>query len=294
MSAFSLVLDIKAELGECPLWALAERVLYFVDIKRAAIHRLDPASGEHCTVTLPEEVGCIGLAKHGGFVAGLRSGIWLVAADGKLLQKLADNPEDQSISRFNDGMVDPAGRFIAGTVDETRSRGIASLYCYGKEGLTRLAGGLLTSNGTAFSPDGKTLYHSDTLRYTVFAYDYDVASGKISGKRVFAQWTPTDGDKGRPDGAAVDEDGCYWTALFEGARIQRYAPDGELLAEYPTPVICPTMLAFGGDDRRTLYVTSARVGRPAAELDRYPLSGGLFAMQVETPGLARPLFDINA
>jgi sugar lactone lactonase YvrE len=294
MTPFSLVLDLRAELGECPLWSTAENVLYFVDIKNATIHRFDPASGALSSVVLPEEVGCIGLAKAGGFVAGLRSGIWLVNPDGQLVRKLADNPEDQATSRFNDGMVDPAGRFIAGTVDETRSNGTASLYRYGKSGLATLMCGLLTSNGTAFSPDGRTLYHSDTLRYVAYAHAYDPATGLISDTREFIRFAPTDTDRSRPDGAAVDVEGCYWTALFEGGRVQRYAPDGTLLAEYATPALCPTMVAFGGADRKTLYVTSARVGRPEAELAQYPLSGGLFAMPVDVAGLAKPLFDINA
>lgn len=294
MSEFSLVLDLQAELGESPLWSASENVLYCVDIKRATIHRFDPASQVHSSVTLPEEVGCIGLNKDGGFIAGLRSGLWLVSATGELLRKLADNPEDQAISRFNDGTVDPLGRYIAGTVDETRADGIAGLYRYSKSGLARLMDGLLTSNGTAFSPDGRTLYHSDTLRYVVYAHDYQPATGTIAATREFIRFTSTSTDKGRPDGAAVDVEGCYWTALFEGGRVQQYAPDGTLLAELATPALCPTMVAFGGADRKTLYVTSARVGRSAKELARYPLSGGLFGMQVAVPGLEKPLFDINA
>ena len=216
-AGFDLVLDARTALGECPLWSVAEQVLYFVDIKQSRIHRLDPTNGSLRTLELPEEVGCIGLAKGGGFVAGLRSGLWLIASTGELLRKLADNPEDQSISRFNDGMVDPAGRFVAGTVDETRERGIASLYRYDGRGLEKLAGGLLTSNGVAFSPDGKRLYHSDTLRFSLYTYDYDVATGTADNRQLFAKFG-SETDKGRPDGGAVDAEGCYWTALFEGGR----------------------------------------------------------------------------
>ena len=287
---FAPVLDFQAALGECPLWSVAEQVLYFVDIKRCRIHRFDPATGILGTMTLPEEVGCIGLAEGGGFIAGLRSGLWLLDENGTLLKKLADNPEDQVISRFNDGGVDPVGRFVAGTVDETREKGIASLYRYDSRGLTRLAEGLLTSNGVAFSPDGKRLYHSDTLRYTLYTCDYDPATGEATNRQVFARFG-SDTDKGRPDGGAVDAEGCYWTALFEGGRVQRYAPDGTLLAEYPVPAKCPTMIAFGGPDMKTLYCTSARLGRPAEELAEYPHSGALFSMRTDVAGLARPLFN---
>lgn len=289
-AGFELVLDAKTALGECPLWSVAEQVLYFVDIKQSRIHRFDPASNALSTLQLDEEIGCIGLAEGGGFIAGLRSGIWLISSTGEMTCKLANNPEDQSISRFNDGMVDPAGRFIAGTVDETRERGIASLYRYDSRGLEKLSGGLLTSNGVAFSPDGKRLYHSDTLRYSLYTYDYDVTTGSATNRQLFAKFG-SESDKGRPDGGAVDAEGCYWTALFEGGRVQRYSPDGELLAEYPVPAKCPTMVTFGGEDMRTLYCTSASIGRSAEELAQYPLSGTLFSMRTDVPGLAKPLFN---
>lgn len=289
-TGFDLVLDAKASLGECPLWSVVEQVLYFVDIKRCRIHRFDPQTGDLDTLELTEEVGCIGLVTGGGFIGGLRSGIWLIDAHGKPVRKLADNPEDQVVSRFNDGMVDPMGRFIAGTVDESREKGIAGLYRYDRNGLAQLANGLLTSNGVAFSPDGMRLYHADTLRYTLYTYDYAPETGAATNRQIFARFG-SDMDKGRPDGGAVDVHGCYWTALFEGGRVRRYSPDGTLLAEYPVPVKCPTMVTFGGADMRTLYCTSASFGRSDAELAAFPLSGGLFAMRTDVPGLQKPLFN---
>jgi sugar lactone lactonase YvrE len=291
--SLTIALDVRAELGECPIWSVEEQALYFVDIKGRALHRFVPATGEHRTFAMPEEIGCIGLQDGGGFIAGFRSGLWLLDADGNRTQKLADNPEDQRTSRFNDGRVDPAGRFLAGTIDEPKDGGKAHLYRYDSRGLETLAAGLLTSNGVAFSPDGRTLYHSDTPTFTVWRYAYDPATGEATDKTLFVRLRPTESDRGRPDGAAVDAEGCYWTALFEGARIQRYSPEGRLLAEYPVPARCPTMVCFGGPDLKTLFVTSARSGRDENELKAYPHSGSLFAMRVEVPGLPEYKFDLS-
>ncbi len=288
---FNVALDLRSELGECPQWSVDEQALYFVDIKGKALHRYKPATGEHTSISMPEEIGCFGFRKGGGFIAAFRSGLWLLDSGGNRLEKLADNPEDQRTSRFNDGRVDPAGRFLAGTIDEPKDGGKAHLYRYDRRGLHALASGLLTSNGVAFAPDGLTLYHSDTPTFTVWRYAYDPATGEATDKTLFARLEPTETDRGRPDGAAVDAQGCYWTALFEGGRIQRYAPDGRLLAEYPTPARCPTMVAFGGPDLKTLFVTSARTGRSEEELLAWPHSGSLFSMPVEVPGRAEYHFD---
>jgi sugar lactone lactonase YvrE len=287
----TVALDVRAELGECPIWDSDEQALCFVDIKGRALHRFHPATGGHAVMPMPEEVGCIGFRKGGGFIAGFRSGLWLLDSKGGREAKLADNPEDQRTSRFNDGRVDPAGRFLAGTIDEPKNGGKAHLYRYDRRGLATLADGLLTSNGVAFSPDGHTLYHSDTPTFTVWRYAYDPATGEATDKTLFVRLAPTESDRGRPDGAAVDAEGCYWTALFEGGRIQRYAPDGRLLAEHAVPARCPTMVCFGGPDRKTLYVTSARTGRSESELAGLPHSGSLFAMPVDVPGLPETRFD---
>jgi sugar lactone lactonase YvrE len=289
--SLTVALDVRVQLGECPVWDADGQVLFFVDIKGMALHRFHPATGEHAVVTMPEEIGCIGLRKGGGFIAGFRSGLWLLDAQGGREAFLADNPEDQRTSRFNDGRVDPAGRFLAGTIDEPKDGAKAHLYRIDRRGLATLAGGLLTSNGVAFSPDGRTLYHSDTPTFTVWRYAYDPASGEATDKALFARLEPTETDRGRPDGAAVDAEGCYWTALFEGGRIQRYAPDGGLLAEYPVPARCPTMVCFGGPELKTLYVTSARTGRSGDELKAFPHSGSLFSMPVDVPGLPETHFD---
>jgi len=131
------------------------------------------------------------------------------------------------------------------------------------------------------------MYHADTTTQIVNGYDYDAASGTPSQPRVLVRFTD-EGD--RPDGAAVDRDGCYWTALYQGGKLKRISAEGRVLAEYAVPALCPTMCAFGGHDLTTLYVTSARQRRGPDELARLPLSGGLFAMTVDVPGLPEPRF----
>jgi len=289
-SPFTVAVSRPLELGEGPVWSQRERALYWVDITAPALNRLDPASGGHSVIPMPEDVGCVGLVRGGGFVAGFRSGLCVLDGEGRPLRKLADNPEDISRSRLNDGRVDPRGGFWVGTIDQSGGTGGAHLYRYDQRGLASVLGGITISNGLAFSPDGRWLYHTDTPRYAINRYPFDRTTGEIGACEPWVKLVPSATDKGRPDGASVDRDGHYWVALYEGARIQRYSPEGRLVAEHPVPAKCPTMAAFGGDDLRTLYVTSARHERPADELDEWPLSGCLFSMRVDTPGLPEPEF----
>ena len=287
-SPFRCVLDIKASLGECPVWSAAEQVLYWVDINAPSLNRFDPASGRNTALPMPESIGCFALRRDGGFVVALRSGFWLAQQDGTLTRKIADAPYDPSHHRFNDGRCDPQGRFLAGSMNEARDAATGALFRLDPDfTLTRMLSGMTISNGLAFSPDGRTMYHTDTSTQIINGYDYDAASGMPSHPRALARFTA---DVDRPDGAAVDRDGCYWTALYRGGNIRRIAPDGRVLADYAVPAMCPTMCAFGGRDLTTLYVTSARQLREPEELVRLPLSGGLFAMTVDVPGLPEPRF----
>ncbi len=284
---FETIFPAQAALGECPLWCGQTQRLWWVDIEAPAIHCLDPATGKNVTLPMEENVGCIALREGGGFIAGLRSGIWLLDDQGHK-EKLIANPQpDTSISRFNDGRADPWGRFWAGTIYEPRDRPDAML-CLVDEGLhcRQMAGDIKVSNGVAFSPDRRWMYHSDTPSHVIYRYPLD-RDGNIGQREVFHQFPL---GNGRPDGAAVDAEGFYWSALYEGGRVVRLSPAGEIVAEYPLPARCPTMCAFGGPDLRTLYVTSARHGRPKSELAEWPESGNLFSMRVETPGLPEPKF----
>jgi sugar lactone lactonase YvrE len=285
---FTCVLDCRATLGECPVWSTEEQALYFVDIKAPALLRFDPESGDLRAMPMPEHIGSFALMRSGGFLAAMRSGIFRLDRDGNVVAKLADNPEAHT-SRFNDGRCDPHGRFYVGTMDETR-KGLSALYRFADGELVKIQGGVMTSNGLAFSPDGSFMYHSDSPRFTAYRYPYEALTGVLGERQTFATLDSASLDQGRPDGAAVDSEGSYWSALYSGARVRHYADDGRLLAEYPVPAKNATMVAFGGPDLRTLYVTTARDGMTPAELERWPLSGGVFSMRVEVPGLPEPVF----
>jgi sugar lactone lactonase YvrE len=281
------VFDTPMQLGECPLWDVARAVLYWIDIPGMAVHRLDPVSGAHAQWPMPSEPGCIALRQEGGLVVALRSGLAHLDTDSGMLHQLLAAPYDVGTTRFNDGRCDAAGRLWTGTIFEPRNHPGASLFCLERGLLRDVHHPVTTSNGVAFSGDGKTLYHADTPAHRIFAYDYDLASGQVGASRLFHQF-PSDKTApdygGRPDGAAVDAEDAYWCAMFEGGRLLRLSASGEILAEIILPVRCPTMLAFGGPDLRTLYITTARKNRAEAELAQYPLSGHILSIRVEVPG----------
>jgi sugar lactone lactonase YvrE len=287
-TAFTLALNVDCALGESPVWVAERGQLIFVDITGRKLYRHDPLTGSVEHVSVDEDIGCVAVARGGGYVAGMRSGIWLLNESGTKRRKLVSNAEDQGSSRFNDGRVDPQGRYLAGTLDESKKLGNAGLYRCDSRGLVRLDSGFMTSNGLAFSPDGRSLYFSDTPRFVIYRYDYDPATGESSNRREFVRLEPTATDRGRPDGAAVDADGCYWSSLYEGSRVARFDPAGKLMSTHALPVRCPTMPAFGGADLKTLFVTTAREKSPPPGV---AAGGQVYSLRVDVPGLPNPLFN---
>jgi len=278
------VLDARAELGECPVWSADEQILYWVDILAPALHRLDPETGARRTWPMPSRIGSFGLRESGGAVVALVDGFHLLDFDTGELRFVAGPPAQIGGTRFNDGKVSPDGRFFAGTMDEAQlSRPIAALYRLDPDGsLHRAVEGLVVSNGLAWSADGQTMFHSDSKSQVVWTYDYDLGSGAIAGRRELAR--PTEG-QGRPDGGATDEKGYYWSAGISAGVLNRWAPDGSLDQAIPLPCARPTAPCFGGRDLRTIFVTSLRHDLPADVLAEKPLSGGIFAVRVDVPGV---------
>lgn len=277
-------------LGESPLWHPDEQALYWVDIPGHRLHRYEPAAARHDEWPLASEPGCCAALLGGGLLLAMRDGLWRFDTRRGERSRIAEPPYDPAAQRFNDGKPDPQGRFWVGTIDDRR-RPEAALYRLDGGALAKVAGGISVSNGLAFSPDGRTLYWADTKAHAVYAFDFDGHDGSLSRRRVFRQFAPRGDDQplagygGRPDGAAVDTEGAYWVAMFEGQRLLRIAPDGTLLAELALPVCCPTMPCFGGADLRTLYITTARDKRPPEELATQPLAGCVLQLRVAVPGL---------
>jgi sugar lactone lactonase YvrE len=286
--AVQLAFNMPMQLGESPLWHPRENRLYWIDIEGCAVHRLDPQNNMHQAWPLPSEPGAIAWSAAGGLVVAMRSGLATLDTNSGALAVFASAPYDPSRERFNDGRCDAAGRFWVGTIYEPRDRADAVLYAL-EHGALRDSGKRATvSNGVAFSPDNRTLYHSDTTSHSIIAYDYDVAAGAIGNGTLLHRFSSDRGPGygGRPDGAAIDSEGNYWCAMYEGGRLLQLAPTGAILREILLPVRCPTMMAFGGSDLRTLYITTVSNKRSAEELAACPLSGCLLSLRVNVPGLA--------
>ncbi len=288
-------------LGESPMWHPVEQVLYWCDIPGHQLNRFDPRTAGHRQWAFDTDVSCCAPLLDGGLLLAMRDGLWRFDPASGQRQALAAPPYDTAKERFNDGKGDPLGRFWAGTIYEPREPALAALYRYGGGGgaVERMADGVTVSNGLAWSPDGATMYWSDTKAHAIYAFDFDPAQGNLAGQRVFARFEPKQAGQpleaygGRPDGAAVDTEGCYWSAMFEGGRVVRLSPEGRMLSEVRLPVRCPTMPCFGGADLKTLYITTARENRPAQELAEQPWAGRVLTLRVDVPGLPANMVQLR-
>lgn len=289
-----LVLDARNGTGESPVWHAAEQALYWVDIPARAIHRWSPADG-HRRWTTGEMPACI--AAHAGrpgqWVAGMESGIFALQLgdDGRAAATpLATVAHAAPAMRFNDGRCDRQGRLWAGTMclDMAAAMRAGAWYRFGAgdDALPPRLTGFIVPNGLAFSPDGRTMYLSDSHPevQAVWAFDYDTDSGTPANRRLFVDMAPL---PGRPDGAAMDVDGCYWICGNDAGLVHRFTPQGRLDRSLALPVKKPAMCAFGGPRLDTLYVTSIR---PGGDLSGQPLAGGVFALDPGTQGIAEPAF----
>lgn len=284
------VLKWEAIVGESPLWHPSQRRLYWVDIQKKYVHRFDPETGQNESFPLPDLVTCLAFRKNGGLILTLRKDIAFFDPESGDLEKLKTVEADKPDNRFNDGRVDPQGRFWAGTMgDEDWKKPVGSLYRFDPDrSLLKMQPDVVCSNGTGWSPDGTTMYYTESFRYAIFAYDFDAASGAITNRRTFA--TVDEDEDVFPDGLCVDAEGGVWSNHVGIGRVVRYDASGEITHEIRLPVPRAVGCTFGGDDLDTLYITSARETMKPQQLSEAPLSGSLFAVKPGVQGMAANFF----
>ena len=278
--------SLEAQLGEGPVWVERDSALWFVDIKKQLIHRFDPSSGAKRSWEVPQQVGFLFPAERGGFVAGLHSGLYHFDERDGRFELIVEVERDKPDNRLNDGIVDPHGRLWFGTMDNKEQSKSGAFYCFEGGRLTRTGiDGIAITNGPTVSPDGRLLYVVNTKRGTIEAADIR-DDGTLGEPRPFVKIDPKEG---HPDGPTIDSEGCVWIALYAGWEARRYSPAGELLDRVRFPAANVTKIAFGGDDLRTAYATTARQLLTPEQIAKQPQIGDLFAVSVDVPGISCPL-----
>lgn len=271
---------LGAPLLEGPVWA--DGALWFVDIKSRKLHRYDPASGGKQSWDAPEQVGFCLPTVAGDFIVGLQSGLARFDPASGGFTPLVDPEPHRPGNRLNDATVDAAGRLWFGTMDDGERERRGHIYRLGADGRCHAeTAAVAISNGPAVSPDGRTLYHVDTLGGRIHAASIG-DDGALHDERLLIRIDPADG---HPDGPTVDAEGCIWVGLYNGWAVRRYSPAGELLETIRFPVSAITKVAFGGPGLTTLFATTARKHLDSAALEREPQAGDLFALPVTVPGI---------
>lgn len=278
-----ILFDVKATLGEGPAWDEKTQTLYWVDILGKRIY-----AGGEVLAELDDYIGCLAPTKNGHLIVGKR--VSFVDFDPATSQQtvLVTLPESAT-NRMNDGKCDPTGRLIAGTMDMNETDPTGSVYSYDGKSNRVLFRDVTISNGMAWSPDHKTFYYIDTPTCEVRAYDYDVKTGEIANRRKAFDVPKS---LGWADGMTSDTEGNLWIAMWGGAQVTRWNPNtGQLLEQIPIPALQSSCPVFGGKNRNELYVTSARKGMSESDLNKYPLSGGLFKVETKYEGM--PTFEFG-
>ena len=296
--------DAKAVLGESTVWDARTGSICWVDIEAPSIHRFELATGRKTSWAAPRWISAIAPRHSGGFIASCADGVAVVDPDRDLYEPFQPIPNPTK-ARLNDGVTDREGRYWTGSCDtaqwddsttaedkesslkdfDVRSNG--ELYVIGTDGrMETRERDLVTANGPAFSPDGRTAYLNDSMPLVTWAYDVDAAGG-LANRRAFARFAPEDG---YPDGMAVDVEGCIWMAFYESWKLRRFAPDGNLLEERQLPVRRGLRPAFGGTDNARLFLITGSQGYSPERFAEEPLAGGLFEI-LDLPAAGLPMED---
>jgi sugar lactone lactonase YvrE len=281
--AVRCVLPWKANVGESPVWSVSEQKLYWIDIQNRCVHRFDPESGRNCTFDLPEIVTSVALRASGGLVLTLKKSVVTFAPVTGKVEVIGSVEAELPDNRFNDGKCDARGRLFAGTMDAKNwSAPAGHLFRLDADrSITAVQSGVVCSNGCGWSPDGRTMYYTESFRYTVFAFDVEPETGAMSNRRPFVT---IDGG-GFPDGLTVDADGFVWCNIVGLGQIRRFDPQGQLERVLQLPVPRATDCTFGGRELKTLFITTARETMTPEQLTSAPLSGSVFAHECDVVGL---------
>ena len=294
MVEISRVGEVVAELGECPLWNIAEQKLYWEDIDGKKIHCTDLATETTISRELPGRPGSFVFTQTPGrlLVAMETDLVWLDWESGATEQFVS--VEDAAMAnRLNDGRCDNSGRYIVGTMypDVSKKQRSGSLYSITPDGRVEvLETDVGIPNSTVFDPDRNKMYWADTSRGKIWRWDYDADTGHRSNRSVFFDYANRPDVPGLPDGACLDDEGCLWSASVTGWAVTRITPDGEVERRIDLPVSMPTMPAFGGSDLSTLYITSLQGGPVDEARSRGVPAGALLAIDVGVTGVPEPVF----
>ncbi|HEY9049216.1 MAG TPA: SMP-30/gluconolactonase/LRE family protein [Ohtaekwangia sp.] len=278
MKEVEVVLDYQCYLGEGPVWDDQRKSILWIDIMQGDVHEYIPASRQHRKVNLSSMVGAVALQENGNLVAALKSGIYYMQRDSGALERLMHPEAHIEANRFNDGKCDADGRFWIGSMALSEEYGAGNLYRVDRDlSYTKVLDNVSLSNGLTWSHDNRTFYYIDTPTQQVVAFDFDIRSGIITHKRVIITIPETDGF---PDGMTIDTEGMLWIAHWGGWQVSRWNPTtGEKIYQFQLPVAHVSSCAFGGDDFRDLYITSARKGLSEEALQQQPLAGSLFVIR---------------
>lgn len=284
------VLEVRNVIGEGPVWHSGEESLYWVNfIEQHQILRFTPQTRRLDVFETGMPVMALGIRKAGGFIAATAKGLANWDAQRKRFEAVCDPLAGRDGFRFNDAATDSRGRFWVGTLNEANPQGPdAELFCVQGDGsCTVMDRDITVANGIGWSSDRKTMYFTDSFRYSVYAYDYDAEAGTIANRRTFVQTAP---DAGIPDGLTVDSEGFVWSAFWGGWKVVRYNPEGKVDRQYRLPVPNPTSCAFGGKRLDELYITSASLGLSKEDKERHAQSGDLFCLRTGIAGMDEPRF----
>lgn len=282
MAAPELLWDVKAELGEGPVWREADRSVWFVDIKGRRLHRYGVTDGAKQSWNAPDQIGFALPADDGALICGIRGGLYRFVPETGVFDLVARVEADRPQNRLNDGFIAPDGSLWFGSMDDDETKPSGALYRYARGILERRDDGYVVTNGPALCPQGRTLYHNDTLSRCIYAFDHE--DGRLANKRLFARVSD-----GYCDGPSVDADGVLHVGLFNGWGVARFDPSGRRLENIPFPVMTVTKAAFGGEDMRTLFCTTAWLNNGDKRADQ-PTLGGLYSVRVDRPGLPQSQF----